>query len=289
MPTNHAAYLMAKQAPQLEVHESPYVEPEENQILVKATAVAVNPVDWKIQDYGMFFEKFPNILGCDTAGTVVSTGPGVSGFSKGDRVFGHNMSLATGNQAQAAYQEYVILQLPLVGKIPNNIKDEEAVVLPLCFDTAASGLFEDVGLGLALPPSSDGNGKAVFIWGGSSSVGSNAIQLTAAAGYEVYTTASKHNHEYCKSLGATQVFDYKDPNLVDDVVAALKGKDVVGGMDTISEERTIKASCEILSKAGGVKKLELVLPGADAHATAGVTAHCVFGVSVSTASLEASL
>lgn len=80
---------MAKQAPQLEVREAPYPSsPEENQILVKTTAVAVNPVDWKIQDHGMFLEKYPNILGCDVSGSVVATGPGVSGFSKGDRVFG---------------------------------------------------------------------------------------------------------------------------------------------------------------------------------------------------------
>lgn len=188
------------------------------------------------------------------------------------------MSLGTGNQAQAAYQEYVILQLPLAAKIPDNVKDEEAVVLPLCIDTAASGLFEEAGLGLTLPPSSAGKGKAVLIWGGSSSVGTNAIQLLASSGYEVYTTASKHNHDYCKSLGAAQVFDYKDSSLIEDIVAALKGKDVVGGMDTISEEKTIKASCEILSKAGGVKKLQVVLPGSDQHAIGGVTVHPVFGI-----------
>lgn len=278
MPTNHAAYLPEKQAPKLDVREAPYVEPQENQILIKTTAMAINPVDWKIQSYGMFFEKYPNILGCDVAGTVAAAHSSVKGFSSGDRVFGHCMSLATGNQAQAGYQEYVILQAPLFAKTPSNIKDEEAVVLPLGIDTAASALFEDAGLGMKMPPSTEGKGKTLFVWGGSSSVGSCAIQLASAAGYEVVTSASKHNFDFCKQLGASQVFDYKDSKFVDDVVAALKGKDVVGALDSISEQSTVPTSCEILAKSGGKKLLQTVLPGSDSMATEGVTVHPVFGI-----------
>jgi NADPH:quinone reductase-like Zn-dependent oxidoreductase len=50
-------------------------------------------------------------------------------------------------------------------------------------------------------------GKRVFVWGGASSVGGNAIQSARAAGLEVLTTASGRNFEYVKKLGASVVFD----------------------------------------------------------------------------------
>ena len=55
-------------------------------MLVKVHAAALNPVDWKIQKYGIFIETFPAILGSDVAGEVVELGAGVSSFKVGDRV-----------------------------------------------------------------------------------------------------------------------------------------------------------------------------------------------------------
>lgn len=54
--------------------------------MVKVYATALNPVDWKIQDLGIFVDKFPAILGSDIAGEVVDVGQGVTGFTKGQRV-----------------------------------------------------------------------------------------------------------------------------------------------------------------------------------------------------------
>ena len=71
------------------------------------------------------------------------------------------------------------------------------------------------------------NGKTLLVWGGSSSVGSNAIQLAVASGYEVITTASMKNLEYVKSLGAGVAIDYNAPNVVSQLVKAVQGKDFV--------------------------------------------------------------
>lgn len=56
------------------------------QIVIRNKAIAVNPVDWKIQDYGVFIQKWPTILGTDVAGEVTEVGEGVSDFTVGDRV-----------------------------------------------------------------------------------------------------------------------------------------------------------------------------------------------------------
>lgn len=71
---------------------------------------------------------------------------------------------------------------------------------------------------------------AVAVWGGSTAVGSNAIQLARAAGYEVVTTASPKNFEYVRSLGATTVFDYKQPDTTQKIIDALQGKNCAGAL-----------------------------------------------------------
>ena len=73
-------------------------------------------------------------------------------------------------------------------------------------------------------------GKTVLIWGGSTSVGCNAIQLAVAAGYEVVSTASPRNHAYVRQLGASEVFDYKSRTVVGDIVQALNGKTLAGAV-----------------------------------------------------------
>ncbi|WP_434619943.1 hypothetical protein [Arthrobacter sp. A5] len=69
-----------------------------------------------------------------------------------------------------------------------------------------------------------------MIWGGSTSVGSNAIQLAVAAGYEVITTAWPKNYDYVIKLGACQIFDFRSAGAVQDIVAAFQGKTLAGAL-----------------------------------------------------------
>ena len=78
-------YLTKKNGP-FEVHTADVPKAGPGQLLVKVEAVGLNPVDWKIQLWGLFIEKFPSILGSDIVGTVEELGEGVTGFAKGDRV-----------------------------------------------------------------------------------------------------------------------------------------------------------------------------------------------------------
>lgn len=173
-----------------------------------------------LQDKSLPFIKYPVILGQDVAGTVEDVGPtAASKFKVGDRVFGfsHNNGFK---------DDYVILNHTLAAKIPDSLSFSDASVFPLCITTSSFALFGKDYLALPFPTLNPiSTGKSVLIWGGSSPVGSNAIQLVKAAGFEVVTTCSSRSFDYVKSLGADKVFDYNSPSVTDDVAAELdKGR-----------------------------------------------------------------
>lgn len=85
MSSNQAAWLDGKGA-QLRVGESPMPKADAGNVVIKNKSVAINPVDWKIQDLGLFVQSWPFVLGEDVAGEVVEVGEGVSHLKKGDRV-----------------------------------------------------------------------------------------------------------------------------------------------------------------------------------------------------------
>jgi len=86
MPSNTAAWYMEARAKPLVVGDAPYPTPEANEMTVQNKAVGINPVDWKVQDYGIFIQNFPMVLGTDVAGEVVEVGSQVTNFKKGDRI-----------------------------------------------------------------------------------------------------------------------------------------------------------------------------------------------------------
>jgi NADPH:quinone reductase-like Zn-dependent oxidoreductase len=163
--------------------------------------------------------------------------------------------------------------------IPDSLSFTDASVLPQSVSTAGAALYEKNMFAFSYPSNdvTPRDGEVVFVWGGSSSVGSSAIQLARASGYEVFTTASKHNHDKVSELGATHIFDHATPTVVDDVNAALKGKKLVGVFDCISKDETIAASSKI-AKTAGLDKIIGVLPGKEGKEE-GVEYKSVFGAS----------
>jgi D-arabinose 1-dehydrogenase-like Zn-dependent alcohol dehydrogenase len=103
-----------------------------------------------------------------------------------------------------------------------------------------------------------------LIWSGASSVGSVAFQIAALAGYTVFATASETQYKYIKSLGATDVFDYKSPTVASDLVRAAAnnaGKPITYALETFSNAASVIPILEILSKCGGKEsKLVHLLP-----------------------------
>ncbi|KAF8575474.1 GroES-like protein [Ramaria rubella] len=276
MPQQKVHFLQAKQGA-FEVASSTIPQPGSDDVLVKILATALNPVDWKIQKYGIFVDKYPAILGTDSAGTVEQVGENVKTFKKGDRVV--HQGYFTNDKA--TFQEYTTVPAEILAKIPENISFDQAASVPLGLATAAVGFYNPPsgnGAGLTPPWVPAGEGKyqgGIVIFGGSTSVGQYgechhfsrdrlnlsslalvAIQLARLSGFSpIVTTASLHNADLVKSLGATHVIDRKA-----DVVAEAKKiltplPDIV--YDAVSED-TQEQAWNILASNG---TLILVLPG----------------------------
>lgn len=254
---NYAAWIPSHGA-QLEVADAPFpTDIADDEVVIKNKAVAVNPVDWKIQSAPepIFNIKYPNILGSDVAGEVVAVGAAVGHLRKGDRVIGHALGLSSGGAAYGGFQLYPRLRAVTVARIPGGVPFEQAVVLPLSVSTAAAGLYLEDTLGLQIPtaPGAAKKRETLLLWGGSSSVGSSVVQLAVASGYDVVATASPANYGYVKSLGASLVLDYHNPDIVAILAGLLKtsGARLVGAYDAIGLDATVRASAAVVAALGG--------------------------------------
>ncbi|KAL2867723.1 zinc-binding alcohol dehydrogenase family protein [Aspergillus lucknowensis] len=259
MTTNNAAYLPSPSAKPLEIRPTEHRYPDETELVIRTAAVAINQIDWKIQDSPWTDFPYPLILGEDVAGTVVDVGSCVTRFEKGDRVIGHAVGVFSGDERHGGFQEYVVLEENMAAAIPGTMGFEKGVVLPLGVSTASAALFQGEGqggLGLARPSIDSvkrADGETVLVWGGTTSVGSNAIQLAVAAGYEVIATASEKNFGYVRKLGAGVVVDYKSKGAVQDVVAAFQGKKLAGAFDTVGSADSSKATVAVVQQVEGNK------------------------------------
>jgi len=265
MPAEQKALLLPKKQGDWIVGTTEVPTPGPGQLLVKIEATALNPVDWKIQVYGLFIENFPAILGSDAAGTVELVGEGVQGFAPGDKVVFQGDFV----NPQATFQQYVLSNADTTAKIPSNISFDEAATLPVGVATAALGLFDQYSAGSAqlFPPWEEGgrgkySGKPIVIFGGATSVGQYTIQLAKLAGFSpILTTASLHNTDLLKSLGATHVLDRNLPAdaLLAEVTTITGGAPVEIAYDAVSLPQTQNAAFDVLAPGG-----QLVLVLADA-------------------------
>jgi len=218
-PTQKVLFLQAKQG-EFAVGESKIPKPSSGELLLKLSAVALNPVDWKVQEAGIFVDKYPAILGMDVAGVVEEVGRGVKGFAKGDRVITHTRY----DNEHAGFQQYTLAVANFTAKVPSSVSDDEAASIPLGIDTAVIGLFSPEFGGLVAPWNEAGkyNGQTILVLGGSSSVGLYVIQVAKLAGFSTIIATSSITHEaYLKDIGATHVIDRNFSQ--DDIRAAVGG------------------------------------------------------------------
>lgn len=185
----------------------------------------------------------------------------------GDR---HTLGGITNEPKYGGFQLYTVAYEITISSIPSTLPYSQAVVLPLAVSTAAAGLYQKGYLELpyptlhpALDPKSKSSGKTILIWGGSSSVGSTAIQLAKASGLKVITTASKKNLGYVRSLGATWAFDYRSESVARDIVYVLRDTKFMGAYDAISLSETLGPVGEIVHSLGGGKVATVLDPPID--------------------------
>ena len=87
MPSTQKALVIDKRQGDFQLTDIAILKPGYGEILVKVQAAALNPVDWKIRKYGVLIDEYPAVVGSDIAGDVEEVGSGVTGFTKGDRVY----------------------------------------------------------------------------------------------------------------------------------------------------------------------------------------------------------
>lgn len=196
----------------MKIVEVEHLLPAADEILVKVYAASVNPADYIIRQGGNEglkpLLKLPMGLGIDAAGTIEEIGSDVTEFKKGDRVYG------VPNYLDGSYTEYLAAKANQFAIMPHSINFNEAASLPACARMAWSGMVEKA----KVEP-----GQRVLIHGAAGGIGNLALQFAKAYGAYVIGTASAHNADFLKALGADEVIDYNTQ----------KFEDVVSDMDIV--------------------------------------------------------
>jgi NADPH:quinone reductase-like Zn-dependent oxidoreductase len=152
------------------------------------------------------------------------------------------------NHENGAFAEHITAKGDLQIRIADNISFEEAATLGVGVTTVGQGLYQS--LGLPLPPAKVSEPTSILIYGGSTATGALAIQYAKLTGCEVIATSSPHNFDLCKSFGADQVFDYKDPN-VGAKIREATGDNLRLAFDCISEKNSPEICAAAISSKGG--------------------------------------
>jgi NADPH:quinone reductase-like Zn-dependent oxidoreductase len=216
--------------------ERPVPAPDE--ILVKVYAASVNPADYIIRRGGNEglkpYLKLPMGLGIDAAGIVEEVGQDVTIFKKGDHVYG------VPNYLDGAYTEYLAAKANQFALMPHTLNFNEAGSLPACARMAYNGMVEKA----KVQP-----GQRVLVHGAAGGIGNLALQFAKAYGAYVIGTASAHNAEFLKKLGADEVIDYNTQNF-EDVVSDM---DIVfNATPTTSVDEAIRLRSVKVLKEGGI-------------------------------------
>ncbi len=212
----------------LVVEAVPVPQPKDGEVLVRVHAAGVNPVDWKFRK-GMYKAnnplQLPYIAGFDLAGVVEAVGPGVTGFAKGQAIYG---------RGTGSYAEYAVAPAMRIAPKPGSLSFDEAAAVPMGASTAWRGLFDVGGLEA---------GQTVLIHGAAGGIGVLGVQFAKWKGARVIGTASTANVDFVRSLGADEAIDYTATRFE----TVVRGVDVV--LDTVGSD-LIERSLGVLKKGG---------------------------------------
>ncbi|MDP9835661.1 putative PIG3 family NAD(P)H quinone oxidoreductase [Neorhizobium huautlense] len=204
------------------------------EILVKVEAAGINRPDVQ-QRKGAYPppKDASPILGLEIAGEVVAVGEGVAEFKVGDKV----CALANGG----AYAQYCAVPAGQALPWPKGYDAVKAAALCETFFTVWANLFQMAGLT---------EGESVLIHGGSSGIGTTAIQLAKAFGATVYTTVgSEEKRAACEKLGAKRAINYKTEDFAEVVKAETGSAGVDAVLDMIGADY-LEKNLSVLAKDG---------------------------------------
>ncbi len=199
----------------------PVPAPGAGEVLIKVAAAGVNRPD-VMQRQGAYPPPpgAPDIPGLEVAGEVAAAGDGVSDWKVGDPV--------TALVAGGGYAEYCAAPAPQCLPVPAGLTLVEAAGLPETFFTVWTNVFERGRLAA---------GETILVHGGSSGIGTTAIQLAVAFGARVIATAgSAEKCEACETLGAARAVNYKTEDFAEAVKEATDGNGVDVVLDMVGAE-----------------------------------------------------
>jgi NADPH2:quinone reductase len=240
------------QAAVLDSHGAPFrivpiarPAPGPGEVLVRIKASAVNPLDLKIRagQAAHARQPLPAILGIDLSGGVEAAGIGVTGFRRGDEVFG--MTGGVGG-LQGSLAQYAAVDADLLAPKPANLTMKEAAALPLIFITAWEGLADRAGVHA---------GQKVLVHGGAGGVGHVAIQIARAFGADVFAAGSAESKPLIEQLGAAAI-DYRTMPVETYVAKYTDGRgfdvvfDTVGGATLDASFNAVRRFGHVVSALG---------------------------------------
>ncbi|MDT4288190.1 NAD(P)H-quinone oxidoreductase [Methylomonas sp. MO1] len=194
--------------------------PAAHQVLIKVVAAGVNRPDL-MQRKGLYPPPpaASTVLGLEVAGTIVALGNEVSEYNIGDPV----CALLTGG----GYAEYCLASACCCLPLPKGLSFIQAAALPETFFTVWSNIFDRAKLQV---------GESLLVHGGTSGIGTTAIQLGRAFGGRVIVTAGNEEKcRHCQKLGADLAINYRQQDFVEAVMHHTGGKgvnvvlDIIGG------------------------------------------------------------
>lgn len=207
------------------------------EVVIAVEACGLNPVDSSTLATGHPDWTYPHVPGIDVVGRVHQLGEGVAHLRVGERVAVHADLRRGGGLA-----EFAAVDARAVARVPEGLDALEAAALPCAGLTA----LQAVARRLDVEP-----GDTVLVTGGSGGVGGFAIQLAVLAGARVIATASGPHHDAVRELGAHDVIDYRDQDVIARVLDLTGGRGVDAVVDTVGGE-SATANLGLLAFGGGI-------------------------------------
>ncbi|KAH7197614.1 chaperonin 10-like protein [Fusarium flagelliforme] len=225
--TQQAVVLPAKRKP-FTSQTVPVHPPAPGEVLVRVAWTSSTPLDLHRADGGLLIPEYPSQMGNGgAAGRVVAVGDGgdLKGLDVGDRI----VAFAFHGGKEANHQEYITIPAYLASKIPDGISYQEAVTVSVNLVTVFHTVTADLKLELPWPVPENYIPKQadspILIWGASSSVGIYALQVLKHWGFKnLIAVASEKQHDYLRSIGATQTFDYRRADVVEQILNSFENK-----------------------------------------------------------------
>ena len=224
----------------------PVPQPGTGEVLIRVAAAGVNRPD-VMQRLGLYPPPpgAPDLPGMEVAGSIAAIGPEVSGLHVGDPV--------TALLAGGGYAEYAIAAAPLCLPVPEGLSMVEAAALPETYFTVWTNVFERAACKA---------GDTLLVHGGTSGIGTTAIQLATVLGAKVFATAgSPEKARVCEQLGAVRGINYRTEDFVEITKLATDGRGVDVILDMVAgsyvqrniEAAAVEGRIVVIAVQGGAK------------------------------------